>query len=206
MDVIIDGAAGFEVEGNPETVMGVVNAALDYLHNSGRAMVRVSVDGDDLDPESLAARYADAPVSDAMCIEIASRPVAELADETLRELEQSLPELPSACRQLAEIFQSDAPEEGFEPFHQLAHIWGLIKAKQQALANILDLDLHAVEFDGRPLPKHSDELNGFLHEAAQALQDGDTVLLGDLLEYELAPRAEFESRIVDTLRQAVRTA
>lgn len=206
MDVIIDGAGGFAVEGNPETLLAVVNAALDHLRDRGRAMVRLSVDGNELDPESLATRYADAAVCSETRIDIATRPVAELADETLRELEQALPELPSACRQLAEVFQSDTPEEGFEPFHQLAHIWGLIKDKQQALANILELDLYALEFDGRPLPNHSDELNGFLHEAAQALQDGDTVLLGDLLEYELAPRAEFESRIVDTLRQAVRNA
>jgi hypothetical protein len=49
--------------------------------------------------------------------------------------------------------------------------------------------------------EHVRELNSFLDEAAQALRDGDTVLLADLLEYELSPRAELEGEIVSLLRR-----
>ena len=38
-------------------------------------------------------------------------------------------------------------------------------------------------------------------EAAQAVLDGDCILIGDLLEYELAPRAEQEARIVALLQE-----
>ncbi|MBI1320406.1 MAG: hypothetical protein GC168_15885 [Candidatus Hydrogenedens sp.] len=206
MDVIVDGAGGFKLEGEPETVLAVVDAVLSYLRDRGRAMVGLVIDGDDVDPETLTVRFAEAPVDSVNSLAVTSRSVEELVNESLNELEKALPELPVACRQLAQVFQGESPEEGFEPFHRLAKIWEHVKAKQQALANILAVDLKSLEFDGRSLPAHLDELNGFLQEAVQALQDGDTVLLGDLLEYELAPRAEFEARIVDALRQAARAA
>lgn len=44
-------------------------------------------------------------------------------------------------------------------------------------------------------------MNKFLAEAVGALESGDLVLLGDLLEYELAPRAEAEVRITALLRE-----
>ncbi len=121
--------------------------------------------------------------------------------EALDGLTDTLPELASACRKLAAVFQSEIPEEGYEPFQELAEIWEFVKARQRLAAEALDLDLEALEVKGQPLAVHLRELNSFLEESAQALRDGDTVLLGDLLEYELAPRAELEGEIVSALRR-----
>jgi hypothetical protein len=68
-------------------------------------------------------------------------------------------------------------------------------------AGALGVDLTAFEIRGQAVSEHVRELNSFLDEAAQALRDGDTVLLADLLEYELSPRAELEGEIVSLLRR-----
>ena len=68
-------------------------------------------------------------------------------------------------------------------------------------ANALNADLTTFEIRGQAVSEHIRELNSFLDEAAQALRDGDTVLLADLLEYELSPRAELEGEIVSLLRR-----
>jgi len=74
------------------------------------------------------------------------------------------------------------------------------------IANALRLDLDSMSLDGSSLKALHDDLNAQLKEAAEALENGDCILLGDLLEYELAPRAEREERIVGLLRERAASA
>jgi hypothetical protein len=83
---------------------------------------------------------------------------------------------------------------------ELAEIWGHIKSRESLVANALELDLGDLEVDGKTVQSVHTELNQFLQEAEQALKDGDIILLADLLEYELAPRAELEVSIVSLLQ------
>jgi hypothetical protein len=92
------------------------------------------------------------------------------------------------------------PQEGFDPFVELAEIWGHIKSRESLVANSLELDLGNLEVDGKTVQSVHAVLNQFLEEAEQALKDGDIILLADLLEYELAPRAELEVSIVSLLQ------
>lgn len=53
-----------------------------------------------------------------------------------------------------------------------------------------------LSIDGRPLADFVADMNLVLKQAVEALQAGDTVLLGDLLEYEVAPRVRSLSALV----------
>jgi len=204
MDVVIDGIPGFAAA-QSGTVTEVIAEIDEALRARGRALVSLSVDGQAVSPESLAARFVTLAAGSA-CIEVTSRPLDELISEALDELSTTLPELPVACRKLAEVFQSETPEQGFEPFTELARIWEHVKSRQRMICSALDIDFDALVVEGRALAEHGHELNSFLDEAAQALRHGDLVLLADLLEYELAPRAELEAGIVAALRKQVRPA
>src|SRR5690606_32539104 len=98
------------------------------------------------------------------------------------------------------VFQGDAPEEGFEPFERLADLWSEVKTQELQVSSLCDLPLEEVRVDGVPAARMHEELNRFLEEAADALRAGDCVLLGDVLEYELARRAQQECQIVAALR------
>jgi hypothetical protein len=199
MDVLVDGQTHLEIT-SPATVVEAVGMAVESLRAQGRAVVGVRVNGEDLAPEALSERFADTAAAE-VSLELSTRPVLELVLEVLDTMTEMLPELPAACRKLALVFQSEIPEEGYEPFQELAEIWEFVKARQRMAAEALEIDIDTLEVKGQPLREHLRELNSFLEESAQALRDGDTVLLGDLLEYELAPRAELEGEIVSALRR-----
>ncbi len=200
MDVIVDGASNYNLQGAPEDVFGAVGAVSEFLRSQGRSVLSVKVDGEEVSPENIDQRLKGKSIADVTRLEVGSKSTSALVEECLSGLQEFLPELPQVCRNLAEVFQGEKPDEGFEPFVELAEIWGHIKTREALVANALELDLGDLEVDGKTVQSVHAELNQFLQEAEQALKDGDIILLADLLEYELAPRAELEVSIVSLLQ------
>lgn len=205
MDVILDGATNYNLEGDPQDMFSAIGAISEYLRQEGRSILSVRVDGTEIAPEELTDRLQNTPVCDITRLEIGSEETTKLIEECLQGLEEYLPELPNICRSLATVFQGETPEEGFEPFVEMAGLWSQIKSREALVTNALELDSTALSIEGKSVVDIHDELNQFLKEAAQALEDGDTILLGDLLEYELAPRAEQEMEIVALLQTQIPT-
>ena len=203
MEVIIDGRKGFQFKEEPQDVLAAVAKVSDVLRAQGRAVLSLMVDGRSVSPEGMMAQLENKPLSDVQTIAISTEAIHTLVNNCLAELERALPELPEVCHRLAEVFQSERPESGYEPFEQLAAIWKTIKEREIQIFNALDVDLSSIEVDGEPISRIHQELNQYIDEAAEALKAGDCVLLGDLLEYELAPRAETEAAIVALLRDRV---
>lgn len=201
MDVIVDGNRDFRLQGEPEDVLAAVAAVSAFLQNKGRAILAVKTDGQNIAPETLLDTLKGKSLDEVTALEVESASVAELVEGSLKDLNETLPELPKACHELAAVFQGKAPEEGFEPFQRLAELWADVKSRQMLVANALELKLDVLEVNGKNVATLHDELNQYLSEAAGALESGDLILLGDLLEYELAPRAEVETEIVALLRE-----
>ncbi len=61
---------------------------------------------------------------------------------------------------------------------------------QKLLRIIHILDISALAVDGRSLQEFYQELNGFFQELHEAFELDDSVLIGDVFEYEIAPRIE----------------
>jgi len=201
MDVKIDGVPVGTWEREPEDAIDALALIADGLRTQGRAMVSVTIDGRVLRPEEVSAELSGKSLDAVGALAVSSESVSALVAECLSDLEQVLPELPEACHRLAEVFQGDCPETGYEPFQQLAEIWSVIKERELQILSALGIDGDSLAIGGVPLAKAHEELNQFVEEAAGALQVRDCVLLGDLLEYELAPRAEAEAEIVALLRE-----
>lgn len=201
MEVIVDGQRNFGVAGEPKDAMSVVAAVNDYLQGQGRAMQMLVVDGHEIAPEQMVSRLQGTELAKVQTIEVKSEDVATMVDRCLRELQEAVPELPTACRKLSEVFQSEHPDDGYDPFTDLADIWGHIKRREQLVAQALRLEESELKVAGADWAQLHAELNNILQEAAAAIEKGDTVLLGDLLEYELAPRAEQEASIVALLQE-----
>lgn len=201
MDVIVDGSRDFRLQGEPEDALAAIAAISVYLQDKGRAIMVIKADGVNVAPDKLVDMLQGKPLAEVGSLEVESADVAGLVDGSLKELTDTLPELPKACHELASIFQGNSPEEGFEPFHKLADIWANVKTRELMVANALNLNLEELRVNGESVTALHEELNIYLQEAVVALESGDLVLLGDLLEYELAPRAEVEPQIVALLRE-----
>jgi len=206
MDVTVDGQRNFAFSREPETVLAAVSAVSDYLRGRGRAVLAVNLDGESVSAIDLTSQYGEKPTAEVGQLAITSEDIATLVQTALDELREALPELPEACHRLAEVFQSETPEDGYDPFHRLAEIWGHIKSRELAVANALNLSLEELRLEGAPLVQVHQELNEHLNEAIAALERQDCVSLGDLLEYELAPRAEQEMQIAALLQQRAHDA
>jgi hypothetical protein len=201
VEVIVDGEHNFTPSEDVADGMALMAELADYLSGQGRAMTGLQLNGEVIPPEQLQDVLSERSISDINVLEVTTHAVADMVTQCLEELQTSLPSLPEACRQLAGVFQSESPEEGYDHFRELAMLWGHIKNRELLVAEYLQMDLSSVELNGRPVHALHEELNTVLQESAQAIKDGDTVLIGDLLEYELAPRAEDEVRIVALLQE-----
>ncbi|MBM3291036.1 MAG: hypothetical protein FJY92_12880 [Candidatus Hydrogenedentes bacterium] len=201
MEVIVDGASGYAPAGAPDDVMGMIADISRALQAKGRAVLSVKADGQDLRPEQLVEVLSGKPLSTVAKLEVVSASTSALVAESLAELEAVLPELAKACHELAAVFQGTDPQSGYTPFQELADIWAHVKMRQDLIAHTLGFALDSIEIDGTSVGALHTGLNEILSEAAGAIESGDLILLGDLLEYELAPRAETEVRIAALLRE-----
>jgi hypothetical protein len=200
MRISIDNVAFSGLTEEPRDVLDAVAAVSDYVRTRGRAVMSVRVDGAHVTPDALTETLRGKTAAEVGALEIATEDIKSLVDNALSELELVLPDLPQVCRRLGEVFQSENPDSGYDPFHQLAAIWKTVKERQIQVASALDIDLNSAIVAGKPIVEHHAELNALLAEAAEGIQKGDCVTLGDLLEHELPPRAEMEARIVGMLR------
>jgi hypothetical protein len=204
MKLLLDGVEQTFDGDSPEQLIEVIAAVSNHLDSQQRAIINIVADGESVLPSEIRDLLSDKTVADLNELSITSELLSVLVGASLNDLREVLPELPKACHTLAEVFQGDVPEEGFDLFRQLAEIWENIKVREQQLANALGIDLNTLQTPlGGFLQMHED-LNSYLREAAEATKEMDTVLLGDLLEYELAPRAEAETAIVDQLQAQAR--
>lgn len=201
MEVIVDGAPGFTTDAAPTDVMGMVAAVSVSLQGKGRSLLSVTLDGKELQPAEMVGALSGKPLEAVGKLEVTSELTSKLVSDSLAELETVIPDLAKVCHELAAVFQGADPKSGYEPFHQLADIWAHVKSRQEMIAHSLGFALDSLTIDRKSVGDLHTELNGFLSEAVGALESGDLILLGDLLQYELAPRAEKEVRITALLRE-----
>ncbi|MCP4642821.1 MAG: hypothetical protein GY851_20405 [bacterium] len=204
MQVIVDGDAGFAFTGDPPDVLAVVAAVSEALDARDRAILAIRVDGDDVRVDELVDSLQSKPLEEVGVLSVESGEIATLVREALADFEKVLPELPTVCRDLAAVFQSETPEDGFDPFNRLAEIWAHVKSREGMVMRVLGLEGDDFMVKDVTVAAHHDELNTHLREAIAALETNDCVLLGDLLEYELAPRAELETEVVSALQEKAR--
>ncbi|MDX9972139.1 MAG: hypothetical protein RBU21_04010 [FCB group bacterium] len=201
MDVKVDNDRTLSLETVPADALALAAAIDRKLSKQGRVINSLRIDGTDVLAED--CNLAAIALTETAVVEVATEDARALTDRILGELDEALAELPSACHALAAVFQGNAPTEGFEPFQQLAEIWSVIKTRQLDAANIMNCSMGEITVAGQSLQQMHEELNRYLEEAVQALEANDCVLLGDLLEYELAPRAQQEAEIVAALRRHI---
>lgn len=202
MDVVVDGKRDFALQGEPKDVLSAVAAVSDYLRGQGRALMSIEVDGTNVPADQLVQTLEGKPLEETSTLTVVSAEIATLASEMLDGLREAIVELPKACHELARVFQGEKPEEGFEPFQHLADIWVSVKQREALIIGAIGMNESELAVGGKKVADHHAELNQFLGECAGAIEKNDCVLLGDLLEYELAPRAEAENEIFAKLEEA----
>lgn len=200
MRLNIDCDSGFAIHEETTSLSGALVEISEHLREQGRSILKIIVDGQDIPPEDLSVIIGDKSVGDVQAVEIQSEDNAKLAVESIREISEVLPELPAACQSLAEVFQTEPPEEGFEKFEEFAQIWTIIKLREEQIASSLRFDMDALRIEEKTLTECAGEVTDKLARAYELVEAADTAALSDLLAYELAPLAEREAEVIALLQ------
>ena len=203
MEIIIDGVHDQQIQGDPEDLLAAFRIITDNLHAKRRAIVALRLNGDTISPEDVPQCMENVPINTPVRIEITTHDIDEMSMNCLNQLMENLPELPVACQELARIFQSGSPQDALNSFVELVELWRIVKERQLLVAKTQNIDMAAFQISGKSIQQQHTELNAFLNDALETMQSEDWIALGDLLEYELAPRADEEQQVVALLREQV---
>ncbi len=203
MEIIVDGVQNHQIQGEPEDLLEAFRILTDNLHSKRRAIVALRLNGDLISPEDVQLRMENVPINSPVSIEITTQDIDEMSMNCLNQLMENLPELPIACRELAQLFQSGKPHDALNSFVELTELWHIVKERQLLVAKTQNIDMAAFLINGKSIQEQHAELNAFLNDALDTMQSEDWIALGDLLEYELAPRADEEQQVVALLREQV---
>ncbi|GEM_PF-512481 len=206
MKVIINGNEELAIPESARTLNDALTALVEYLHSKKLGLVKLRVNEQDVYPGDSLNSVQNMNILNIHKLEATAVPILQLLKESITDLEKYTPELSSICYAIADLFQSENPNDGLIPFQKLTEIWGEVKNREAVIVNTVSRYLDKENSIVNEIVIHHNELNQFLNEAYNALEKGDIVSLSDILQYELAPRAEKEVNIVNILKQLVNIA
>lgn len=176
-------------------------SARSHLAPSGRVIVDVQIDGEQLTNEQL---------SDQQAVKTAGREVRlytadpqTLAVDTLRQVHGRLHEAGQMQQRAAELLQQDQTAEALQQVASAIEIWLQTQQAVQHSSELLSVDLDALTVDNQPLSELTDGLITQLKELKESLNAGDTVGLADALAYEWPQTVERWERLVNALIERI---
>lgn len=202
MRITLDEKENVALASNPDTIGAVLLDLTALLQSRGRAIQSVTLDGQDIAPEAMTPEWGTQPLADFESLEVATASITDLALATLDEIAAVIPELPTACHELAQILTGDTPSDGFGHFNQLLEIWEVLKEREHQVAGSLGLDLSTVTLGSETALEHDARLQGVLTRACAFMESSQFVELADLLSHDLIDMAEAESDLIESLRTA----
>ena len=106
--------------------------------------------------------------------------------KTVRALHASIPGL----REVTVLLQTGKDREAMETIITFSEISAKLTRLFPLVENSGAISTGSVKINGVSFGEFYSELNDFLHQLLEAFENEDSVLIGDLLEYEIAPRLE----------------
>ncbi|RKX78381.1 MAG: hypothetical protein DRP87_06410 [Spirochaetes bacterium] len=123
-----------------------------------------------------------------------------LLDERIREYNDPLSELLKVCKlfkrvikdmeEVAVLLQAGRDKQAMELIIQFTELSQKLLRLYPALRERGSLDITNIEIEGKSFEEFYRDLNALLRELIEAFISEDYILIGDLLEYEIAPRVD----------------
>ncbi len=133
-------------------------------------------------------------------VEIRSVPVGEMAVNISREMYKVADIMAAGSRQISRLFRQAEDAEALELLQDLLDVTRDFMNMQGVLRREFNLNDDA-EFNA-----NVEQFSSLLTEMTEVLENEDWILLADLLEYELLPVCENWKKVIQTLREELRTA
>lgn len=185
MDIYINNAKADITLEDEKTIEDVLKGIETECEKMDATIIGVSIDGTEIDAEELSNRFSDL-IENTSTLEITTICKDDIVsyfqaiNETLEELEQNLTEIPVQLQSGKEIEATETVKLFAESFDNFCKAVTLSSLFSEYFANTKEKAQKISDFLADFAPILSDFENAF--------KDKDTVLIGDLSEYEIAPR------------------
>ncbi len=202
MQVHVDGQP---VQVDADTLGQAIAAVRDHLSatDAGRVIVEVQLDDRSL-PDSELTEKHDQSIGSAELSLLTANPY-ELARQTLLDVGEALAAANDQQQQAADLLRSDQPRDALDHVRTALGTWQQAQQAVQQSAQLLHIDLDALQVDGRPISQITDELVEHLRAVREQLVASDWVGLADSLAYDLGEATGTWAKLIDTLADHIKS-
>lgn len=156
-------------------------AVSESLAPKGRVVVEVKVDGQTITGPALDDDQLPQPGSD---IRVYSAKPSDLVVGILEEVRTGLADASRMQTQAAEHLQQDDPTKAMELVKASINAWLQAQQAVGQSAQLMQLDLQAIQVEGQSVIERMNELIASLNELKDIVVANDFVALADALQYE----------------------
>ena len=113
--------------------------------------------------------------------------------EPASELRQSAEDLSASLQEIGDVavlLQTGNDREALSHLVSFADLLQKVIRLVRYIGDQSIIDINSLRIEGETLIRFGSALNDLLNELTDAMEHGDTVLIGDILEYEIAPKLE----------------
>lgn len=186
-----------------DSLGSVLSAATNHLASSGRIVVEVLVDGQNLVGDELVSRQS-AGVEQAE-VRLYSADPRVLGGETLDQVRRLLGEARQAQQEAAELIMQDRQADAMQRVVAAVDGW---RQAQDAILNttrLVGINLDEQQFSGEPLSQKIKSLLDQIKELKSLIEGRDFVALADSLQYEWPETVKVWENMVDQLSGLIGT-
>ncbi len=195
VSIVVDGKPVDQPLAGTETVADVVKAVSKGIPDE-KSIVKVNLDGEDVtgrfdQQEAMAQSHSR--------LEVTTGDTRNLAGDTAKSLEDFHGSLMTALSKAAEEYRMGDVEKSNQIFAQCLDGLQIVLRTSYSVANLLKLKGDTVIEDGTHMDEAMQQISGMLDEILEAQNQGDNILIADLIEYELTPVMETWGKMLHQL-------
>lgn len=181
-----------------KTLGELVNSLLLLTSQANKVLTDLVVDGT---PVSLDDResFQERPLNGIETVDLTVGNKLEIVLYVLLEAKKLLPQFQASLSEVADLLMAGQKHKAMSLFGTALGIWRKVVNYLKTVGMSYELNFGAIQFEDKSLEEKNMELLGVLQEIKKAMENEDSVMLGDLIEYELLEKVAVQGRIIDEL-------
>ena len=196
MDVILDGVNLDITIENEKNIGDILKALERELELNSATMVEVTADNTVISAEKLDS-FFETPIDKVNTLEVKSVTAKEVAD-VLKYLFETFEDLATKLEAIPVQLQKNEDKTAMNTVTELADALSLL-FQTIPYVNLFPENFDNLTIESKRLSSFVSDFPSLLEDFRKAVESNDTVLIGDLAEYEIAPRLHQLSKLQNSL-------
>ena len=178
------------------TLTQLIEMAKAEVDGTGSVIVGVRHNDEDVPAERLEEMLPQ-PVSDFDNLELISGRPKQVVLEALAQVRTAFGETFVSIREAADVLAAGGLADAMTKLAECFGVWAQTHTSVVQGGALVGVDFDSLEIGGRPIVDWLNELSAKLRELKEAIVARDSVLLGDILRYELDETLQQWERMLD---------